>query len=115
MSSFTRRLTITAVTVAIAATSLLSATAPASAACLDANGQQIGPLRVHASSENTSRVNDCEKVNLGTFWEGTNGEPGNFGIFNFKYANNKYFVVGINDITGLGLGSSDQNPLGTFG
>lgn len=117
MSSFTRRLTITAVTVAIAATSLLAATTPASAACLDANGQQIGPLRVHASSENTSRVNDCEKVNLGTFWEGTNGEPGNFGIFNFKYANNKYFVVGINDITGLGLGlgSSDQNPLGTFG
>ena len=115
MSSFTRRLTITAVTVAVATTSLLAATTPASAKCVDPNKQQFGPFLVHASSENTDRVNDCAQVNLGTYWEGTDGKPGNFGIFNFKYADNKYFVVAINNVTGLGLGSSDQNPTRTFG
>ncbi|AIK85332.1 hypothetical protein CGLAR1_08765 [Corynebacterium glutamicum] len=115
MSSFTRRLTITAVTVAIAATSLLAATTPASAACLDANGQQVGPLLVQASSENTSRVDVCSQIDLGTYWEGIDGHTGKFGILNFKYADNKFFALHIEDVMGLGLGSSDQNPTGTFG
>ena len=117
MSSFSRRLTITAVTIALATTSLLAATTSASAAprCTDPNGQQLGPLRVHASSENTSRTDLCSEVNLGTFWEGIHGESGKFGILNFKYADNKYFVLLVDDVTGLGLGSSDQNPQGTFG
>ena len=117
MFSFTRRLTITAVTVAIAATSLLAATTPASAAplCAHPHSEQIGPLHIGGSSENTSRVDVCSKIDLGTYWEGINGQTGKFGILNFKYADNKYFVLHIEDVTGLGLGSSDQNPTGTFG
>ncbi|QYR16508.1 hypothetical protein JJQ73_08745 [Corynebacterium glutamicum] len=115
MSSFTRRLTITAVTVAIAATSLLAATTPASAKCVDPNRQQVGPLLVQASSENTSRVDVCSQIDLGTYWEGIDGHTGKFGILNFKYADNKFFVLHIEDVTGLGLGSSNQNPTGTFG
>lgn len=115
MSSFTRPLTITAVTIAMASTAVLAAASPASAKCVDPNRQQVGPLLVQASSENTSRVDVCSQIDLGTYWEGIDGHTGKFGILNFKYADNKFFALHIEDVTGLGLGSSDQNPTGTFG
>ncbi|ANE04177.1 hypothetical protein [Corynebacterium crudilactis] len=115
MSSLLRRFTITAVTVVMASTAIFTSTASASAKCVDPNKQQIGPLLVQASSANTSRIDVCSQIKLGTFWEGINGQSGKFGLLNIKYADNKYFVLHMEDVTGLGLGSSDQNPAGTFG
>ncbi|BAU96224.1 hypothetical protein N24_1962 [Corynebacterium suranareeae] len=112
MSSFTRRLPVTAVTAVLASSTLLAAATPASVKCVHPHSEHVGPLHVYGSSENSDRFDVCGKIDFGTHWEGTGIHTGQFGLFNVKYADNKFFVVTIDD---AGLGSSNQNPTGTFG